>query len=410
VASSTVRAVNGRAGSFVLVSRNLGAPPLVCHPPASAAEARGICFPFFHETPGFEDSIPPIQDALNNCQRLLVILSPSSVSSTNVEDEVAFALEEHKTVIPVFYRDCKVPFQLRPFQYVDFKTDYDRGLKTLLRTLGGEQQSAAAGGRAASAEPKDTAAHVSDAHERERAAASAAAQSDAKRKADEEKARQMEFEPKRLDRKKTPTPAPVRDAVRQKFPLWAKGGVAIFALIVVGALVYWASLGSNPKQPVVEPQKQEAKSETRAPATTTPQVSIEQQAPPPPSVAANAESSRPKTITQAKPGRFFEVIVRAKDSAWVSIKADGKITVRGIINPTDVKTVHATEQIVFWTGNAGGVEVSFNGRPVPITGGPNEELLLEFNSHGLVSPPAADVKKPAARNCPEGPIATLTRT
>ena len=47
-----------------------------------------------------------VQDALNNCHRLLVILSPASVDSTNVEDEVAFALEEHKTVIPVFYRDC----------------------------------------------------------------------------------------------------------------------------------------------------------------------------------------------------------------------------------------------------------------------------------------------------------------
>jgi TIR domain-containing protein len=100
-----------------------------------------------------------VQDALNNCPRLLVILAPSSVRSTNVEDEVAFALEEHKTVIPVFYRDCKVPFQLRPFQYVDFRTDYDRGLKTLLRTLGVEQQAAA--GAAASAVPKDTAADVS---------------------------------------------------------------------------------------------------------------------------------------------------------------------------------------------------------------------------------------------------------
>jgi TIR domain len=81
-----------------------------------------------------------VQDALNSCHRLLVILSPSSVNSTNVEDEVAFALEEHKTVIPVLYRDCQVPFQLRPFQYVDFRTDYNRGFKALLKTLGVEQQ------------------------------------------------------------------------------------------------------------------------------------------------------------------------------------------------------------------------------------------------------------------------------
>lgn len=97
-----------------------------------------------------------VQDALNNCHRLLVILSPASVDSTNVEDEVAFALEEHKTVIPVFYRDCKVPFQLRPFHYADFRTDYDRGLKTLLRTLVMKQAAAA---------------HVSGADRRKRAVA-----------------------------------------------------------------------------------------------------------------------------------------------------------------------------------------------------------------------------------------------
>ena len=95
-----------------------------------------------------------VQDALNNCHRLLVILSPSSVNSANVADEFAFALEENKTVIPVLYRECKVPFQLRPFQYVDLRTDYARGLKTLLKTLGVEQQGVAASGAAISAVPK----------------------------------------------------------------------------------------------------------------------------------------------------------------------------------------------------------------------------------------------------------------
>jgi hypothetical protein len=76
-----------------------------------------------------------VQEALNNAQRVLVILSPSSVNSTNVEDEVTFALEENKTVIPVLYRDCKIPFQLRPFQYIDFRGDYGNGLRVMLKTL-----------------------------------------------------------------------------------------------------------------------------------------------------------------------------------------------------------------------------------------------------------------------------------
>jgi hypothetical protein len=80
-----------------------------------------------------------VQDALTASPRMLVILSPSSVESTNVDDEISFALEEHKTVIPVLYRECKVPFRLRPFQYIDFRTDYSRALEVLLNNLGVKQ-------------------------------------------------------------------------------------------------------------------------------------------------------------------------------------------------------------------------------------------------------------------------------
>ena len=79
-----------------------------------------------------------VQESLNDCLRMLVILSPASANSTNVDDEISFALEEEKTVIPVLYRDCKIPFRLRPFQYVDFRGDYARGLKELVSTLAGE--------------------------------------------------------------------------------------------------------------------------------------------------------------------------------------------------------------------------------------------------------------------------------
>lgn len=85
----------------------------------------------------------------------------------------------------------------------------------------------------------------------------------------------------------------------------------------------------------------------------------------------------------------FELTVRPKNRAWVSIKSDGKFVVRGIIQPPDVKTVRATEQVVFWTGNAGAVEVSFNGKNVPLTGGENEERVLVFNSRGLLPPSAS---------------------
>ncbi len=76
-----------------------------------------------------------IQEALANCSRLIVVLSPSSVASTTVLDEVSYALENHKPVIPVLYRDCKIPFRLGRLQYVDFRGEYARGFEGLLRTM-----------------------------------------------------------------------------------------------------------------------------------------------------------------------------------------------------------------------------------------------------------------------------------
>jgi hypothetical protein len=83
-----------------------------------------------------------IQEAMMKCQGILVVLSPSSVESPNVQDEVTFALEEKKVIIPIFYRDCKILLQLRGFQYADFRTDYNRGLQALIKALGAEPQAA----------------------------------------------------------------------------------------------------------------------------------------------------------------------------------------------------------------------------------------------------------------------------
>jgi len=114
-----------------------------------------------------------------------------------------------------------------------------------------------------------------------------------------------------------------------------------------------------------------------APASTTPASGTP--AALPPAAASSAAGALADTP--------FEVTVRPKDTAWISIKVDGKVVVRGIIKPPDVKTIHATNQVVFFTGNAGAVEVTFNGKNVPLTGGPNAEQVLVFDSRGLLPNP-----------------------
>lgn len=77
-----------------------------------------------------------VEGALKSCSGVLVILSPASVRSNNVLDEVSFALEENKRVVPVRRDECEIPFRLKRLQYIDFAQSYDNGLTELRAALG----------------------------------------------------------------------------------------------------------------------------------------------------------------------------------------------------------------------------------------------------------------------------------
>lgn len=81
-----------------------------------------------------------IEQALESCSVMLVILSPVAVNSSNVMNEVSFALDERKTVIPILQSDCRIPLQLRGLQYIDFRADHALGLKKLLGALTVEEK------------------------------------------------------------------------------------------------------------------------------------------------------------------------------------------------------------------------------------------------------------------------------
>jgi hypothetical protein len=77
-----------------------------------------------------------VQTALSQRQTVLVVLSPSSSCSENVLDEVSYAIEKKKRVLPILYRECDVPLRLARLQYIDFRNDYNRALNILLYALG----------------------------------------------------------------------------------------------------------------------------------------------------------------------------------------------------------------------------------------------------------------------------------
>src|SRR3982750_2543729 len=50
-----------------------------------------------------------VETALDSCMQMVVIVSPAAVASDNVMNEVVYALEERKTVIPMIVQDCRIP-------------------------------------------------------------------------------------------------------------------------------------------------------------------------------------------------------------------------------------------------------------------------------------------------------------
>jgi hypothetical protein len=76
-----------------------------------------------------------VEDALEACSCLLLVLSPRSIASQNVMDEASFAIEQDKKIVPVLYQNCDIPFRLKRLQYIDFCGDYDIAYTKLVKAL-----------------------------------------------------------------------------------------------------------------------------------------------------------------------------------------------------------------------------------------------------------------------------------
>ena len=67
---------------------------------------------------------------------MLLVMSAASSESAPVRNEVMFAVDEQKPIIPLLLQDCAVPLHLRRIQHVDFRLNYSTGLRELLDHLG----------------------------------------------------------------------------------------------------------------------------------------------------------------------------------------------------------------------------------------------------------------------------------
>lgn len=77
-----------------------------------------------------------IQNALETAQAMVLVLSPDSMSSSNVEDEFTYFLDNNKPIVPIMVRQTRLHFQLHRLQWIDFTGDKpEQAYERLLRAL-----------------------------------------------------------------------------------------------------------------------------------------------------------------------------------------------------------------------------------------------------------------------------------
>lgn len=76
-----------------------------------------------------------IQDALETCGLFIIILSPYSVESENVLDELSYAVNEKKRIIPILLENCEIPYRIARLQFVNFTGDYQTGFQHLISEI-----------------------------------------------------------------------------------------------------------------------------------------------------------------------------------------------------------------------------------------------------------------------------------
>ena len=86
-----------------------------------------------------------IERAIRGCRNVIAILSPRSVASENVADEISLAIDAGKPIIPVVIEPCDLPLRLTRRHLIDATGSYDSALKQCFDEIEGDESFAGPG-------------------------------------------------------------------------------------------------------------------------------------------------------------------------------------------------------------------------------------------------------------------------
>jgi cytoskeleton protein RodZ len=117
-----------------------------------------------------------------------------------------------------------------------------------------------------------------------------------------------------------------------------------------------------------------------------------------PSASASTPAPNPATppvirAAQADRNAAVRVEITAGEAVWLLVRVDGKYSFSGTLEANQTRTVDANGTVLLRLGNAGSVNITFNGKPIGAVGPKGQVRTVQFTSGGFQIVPA---KPPAA--------------
>jgi cytoskeletal protein RodZ len=129
----------------------------------------------------------------------------------------------------------------------------------------------------------------------------------------------------------------------------------------------------------------------RAPQAPAAVAAIVQRTTPVAMVSSPLPSMLPETQTAVPTGEASGVVLKlsATERTWLSISSDGKEIFAGILQPSESKTLTGLDRATMKVGNAGGIEVLWNGKVISPLGTRGQVLTIKITPQDfeIVPPP-----------------------
>ncbi|MCW5979999.1 MAG: DUF4115 domain-containing protein [Bryobacteraceae bacterium] len=176
------------------------------------------------------------------------------------------------------------------------------------------------------------------------------------------------------------------------------GGLVALAAVLAGCAALY-SVWLNQQQPGGMQELARRETPPPAPNTRTGARSTERPAAPAP---ANAEpaaemAGAPRQVQAEGP---LWIMIEAKESTWVRITSGNQHLFSGVLEPNETKRLYGLENARLVVGNAGGLEILSNGKPIGPIGNRGQVRVI------LITPEGAEISTPKPKPSASAPEAS----